>query len=176
MSEVISSAGVSGAMPCRALIRSYRSSISFTSTGSSSAACSGSVASAERRDANGASSTPRDRLRGESGDQVPQIHGLSRQCGAEGELVGHSPVVAYERHGVLPQGHRNLKGLGVHPARHPHSPQHIETDQPQLNHTGLDRGHVHGVNAPGMPQPFRRGGDVGWFLPRSEPQTEPQPG
>jgi hypothetical protein len=90
--------------------------------------------------------------------------------------VGHGAVVAYVRHGVLSQGHRHLKELGVHLARHSHLPQHIEADQPQLNHTRLDRGHVHGVDAPGVPQPFGRGGDVGGFLPWSESETEPQPG
>lgn len=90
--------------------------------------------------------------------------------------MGHGSVVAYQRQGVLPQCHRHLKEPGVHLARHSHLPQHVEADQPQLNQARLDRGHVHGVNAPSVPQPFGRGGDIGRFLTGSEPQTEPQPG
>ncbi|GLW49203.1 hypothetical protein Stsp02_48640 [Streptomyces sp. NBRC 14336] len=59
---------------------------------------------------------------------------------------------------------------------HPYAAQDVVTDEPEFDDTGLDGGDVHGMNAPGMPQPFGGGGDVGRFLARGEPEPYPQAG
>ena len=85
--------------------------------------------------------------------------------------MGNGPVVAYERGGVFPQRHGHLEEFGTRSAWHADFPQHVEADQPQFDHAGLDRRHVDGVDAPGVSEPFRRGGDVLRFLAGGEPKA-----
>lgn len=117
-----------------------------------------------------------NRLRGESGDQVAQVHGLAGQGGAEGELVRDGAVVAYERGGVLAERDWDTQVAAVDFAGHLYAAQDVVADEPEFDDTGLDGGYVDGVNAPGMPQPFGGRSDVGRFLARGEPEPYPQAG
>lgn len=78
-------------------------------------------------------------------------------------------VVAYERQGVLPQRDRYPQLICRIRLGHADAGQYVEADQAQFDHARLDRGDVHGVNAPSVAQSFGGRGEVGRFLAGCEP-------